>query len=63
MKSIVIDSKSILEKPKNVGNVKGFFKGISSGKPDVKNVLSAVSVSNQKNVLKKSNLVTIILKI
>lgn len=46
MKSIVIDSKSILEKPKKVEDVTGFFKGKFSGKSDVKNVISAVTVSH-----------------
>ena len=36
-------SKSILEKPKKVEDVTGFFKGKFSNKPDVKNVISAVS--------------------
>jgi len=43
IKNIVKDSASILEKPKKVEDVTGFFKGKFSGKPDVKNVLSAVS--------------------
>lgn len=42
----MIDSKSILEKPKKVEDVTGFFKGKFSGKSDVKNVISAVTVSH-----------------
>lgn len=45
IKSIVIDSKSLLDKPKKVEDVTGFFKGKFSGKSDVKNVLNAVTVS------------------
>ena len=41
------DAKSIAEKTKKVEDVTGFFKTKFSGKQDVKNVLSAVSVSEE----------------
>ena len=47
---MAVDSKAILDQTKKLENVGGFLKGtFSGGKPDVKNVLSKVSVSFDKN--------------
>ena len=50
LKNIALDSTAILDKTKDVQKVTGFLKGtFSGGKPDVKNVLSKVSVRTIKN--------------
>ena len=45
-------SKSILDKPKNIESVTGFFKGKINTKSDVKNVINAVTVSNLRSYIK-----------
>ena len=48
---MAVDSKAILDQTKKLENVGGFLKGtFSGGKPDVKNVLSKVSVSFVTNI-------------
>ena len=44
IKNIGVDMKNIAEKTKKVEDVTGFFKTKFSGKGDVKDVLSVVSV-------------------
>ena len=52
LKNMAVDSKAILDQTKKLENVGGFLKGtFSGGKPDVKNVLSKVSVSFFTNII------------